>query len=171
MDMSLIKEMFGEFSKKAIPFLVLALLIFLLLFIFKKVVTSVFASIKKSFSSLFESEEETQQREETEKALDDKASEGKKLRKLSDSEALLIANQLYEALLAGFTEDEDTVFDELSKIPTKADYFNVVAKFGVKKSSVIGGDKYTLSQAIREFMHGDDLEKVKSILSKISVVL
>lgn len=171
MDMSLIKEMFGEGLKKTIPYLVLALLIFLLLFLFKKVVTSVFASIKKSFSSLFESEEEAQQREETEKALDDKANEGKKLRKLSDSEALLIANQLYEALLAGFDEDEDTVFEELAKIPTKADYFNVVAQFGVKKASVIGGDKYTLPQAIREYMHGDDLAKVKSILSKISVVL
>ena len=126
MDMSLIKEMFGEVLKKSIPFLVLALLIFLLLFLFKKGVTSVFSAIKKSFSSLFESEEEAQQREETEKALDDKANEGKKLRKLSDSEALLIANQLYEALLAGFDEDEDTVFEELAKIPTKADYFNVV---------------------------------------------
>ena len=93
-------------------------------------------------------------------------------RTLSDAEISQISSSLYHALLENATEDEELIYNEISKLKTDGDWYHLVLTFGIKSdNSFFKSFTGTLPQALKEYLSREELNIVKSYLFNINVEL
>jgi Sec-independent protein translocase protein TatA len=123
-------------------------------------------------ANLFESEEEKQTKKSVEDAQKKEAESSKALRKLTESQAQLIADNIKNALIGGwFSEDEKTIIENVQKIQNQGDYDLVSAKYGYVKNWSWFSSPMTMIQHMRDLLGGSDLKTIEDWFKshKISV--
>ena len=137
-------------------------------------ISKMFRGGKKRFSpsNLFESDEQQQAKKTVEDVQKREAESSKVFRTLTDSQAEIVANNIKNALLGGwFSEDEETIIENVQKIKNQGDYDIVSAKYGYVENWRFISSRMTMIQHMRDLLGGDDLEFIENWFKshKISV--
>jgi peroxiredoxin family protein len=115
------------------------------------------------------------------KAIQTRASQNKELKdyskeinknniSFSQSEFVTMADRIDQALNSTWDDDEQTVYDILSRLKSKDDWNLLIKTFGVRKRwAAIGRIEGTLIDWFQDAFSSSELTKVKTILSKIGV--
>lgn len=91
------------------------------------------------------------------------------VRTYTDADYDLMAESLYEAM-DGAGTDEDAIFEILSSLRTKADWYALVDSFGTREtSSMWSSFKGTLAKWLSDELTSSEKAKVNQILSKFDV--
>lgn len=122
---------------------------------------------------LIGTDKEQQNRDkQTQDALSKEADDVSKICKpeLSEAQISQIAGDCYYALLENNTEDVRLLKDCLMKLKNKADWANLKKAFGTRRdNATFKSFNGTLIQAIREYVHGEDVRTCQEILIRRGV--
>ena len=123
-------------------------------------------------TNLLESEEQKQTKAIIEEVQKKEAESSRVFRTLTESQADIIANNIKNALIGGwFSEDEETIIDNVQKIKNQGDYDLVSAKYGYVENWSFFSSRMTMIQHMRDLLGGRDLESIENWFKshKISV--
>lgn len=87
-----------------------------------------------------------------------------------NSEYFDIADTIYTALQASFTEDEEAIYSSFRLLKNDADYLKLKVVYGKRPIGLYGfRNDLNLSQSIRSLLNDDEVNKINRILANAKI--